>query len=90
MTHNNSTAQSSVTERDFLDYMQHGDDLMKVELLRNARIWYQQALELNMETGMVKQKIAECDRLLAYERKIVWILLGIASALILAYLIFFK
>jgi len=70
-------------ERKFVDLMQHGDDFYKIELWRHARTWYQKALDLNMETEKVHQKIAECDQLLVRERKIILVLVAIAVALVL-------
>lgn len=84
MSHHTSEFASSPAERAFLDRMQHGDDFLKIELLRPAKKWYQKALELNIEPEKVKQKIAECDRLLAFEIKVIKILAAIAAVLILA------
>ena len=75
-------------ERKYLDLMRHGDNFLKIELLRPAKSYYQKALELNLETDKVKEKIAECDRLLAFELKVIWILVAIAVAFVLAFLIF--
>ena len=84
MSHHTSEFASSPAERAFLDRMQHGDDFLKIELLRPAKKWYKKALELNIEPEKVKQKIAECDRLLAFEIKVIKILAAIAAVLILA------
>lgn len=86
MTHISLKTQSDTIERDFLDLMEHGDDFLKIELLRPAKSWYKKALELNIETDMVNQQIAECDRLLAFENKVVRILIAIGAVLVLAYL----
>jgi len=40
---------------------------------------------MNMETDMVKKRIAECDRLLAYENKIVAIIGGVATGIVLLF-----
>lgn len=84
MSHHTSEFASSPAERAFLDRMQHGDDFLKIELLRPAKKWYQKALELNIKPEKVKQKIAECDRLLAFEIKVIKILSAIAAVVILA------
>ena len=86
----NSQTQMSVTERDYLEFVQRGDDFFKVELLRPAISWYNKALAINTASKEVKYKIDECERLLVFERKIVRILLAIGSVLILAYIIFFR
>jgi hypothetical protein len=75
----------SPAERKFLDFMKHGDDFFRIELLRPAKSYYQKALELNIETENVSQKIAECNRLLAFEVKVIRILVVITAGLLLAY-----
>jgi len=72
-------------ERKFLDLMRHGDNFMKIELLRPAKSYYQKALELNLDREKVEQKIAQCDRMLAFEIKVIWILVAITAAAIVAY-----
>jgi len=69
-------------ERIFEENMQRGDDFFKIEIFRSAKAWYQKALEMNMKQDIVKKRIAECDRLLKYERK-VFSILGIVAACIL-------
>lgn len=88
MSHHSSETTFSPTEREFMDLMQHGDDFLKIELLRPAKSWYQKALELNIETDRVRQKIAECDKLLVFELKVIRILVAIAVVLVLVYYIF--
>lgn len=88
MAHENQHIPASTTERDFLEFMRQGDDFFKIELLRPARSCYRKALELNVDTEKVFHKIAECDRLLAYENKIVMILAAAAAMLIVAYIVF--
>ncbi len=88
MSNHSSETTLSPAEREFMDLMQHGDDFLKIELLRPAKSWYQKALKLNLETEKVKQKIAECDQLLIFERKVIRILVAIAFVLVLFYFIF--
>lgn len=79
----------SPAEREFIDRVQHGDDFFKIQLLKYARGWYRKALEMNIETEMVRQKIAECDRLIAIETK-VRIFVAIAAVISLTCYIFLK
>ncbi|MEI6750843.1 MAG: hypothetical protein WCM93_16935 [Bacteroidota bacterium] len=85
-----SDIKSIAAEREFTDLMQHGDDFFKIELWRPAKNWYKKALELNIESGRVSQKIAECEKLQTSEVKIIRILVAIAAVLALAYFIFLK
>lgn len=75
-------------ERKFLDLMRHGDNFLRIELLRPAKSYYKKALELNIDTYKVEQKIAECDRQLAFELKVIWILVIIAACFVLAFILF--
>jgi len=90
MTYNSSQTLTNATERDFVDFMQRGDDFYKIELLRQAKSWYLKALGLHTDNETVKTQIAACDRLLAYERKVVRILLIIASVGVLIYFLVIK
>ncbi len=87
MDHRILESTLSPAERRFLDLIRHGDDFFKIELLRPAKSYYQKALELNFETEKVRQKIAECNRLLAFEQKIIWIIITITAVGVLAYFI---
>ena len=86
MTSDSLETLESSTLRDFKEFMQKGDDFFKIELLRPAKIWYRKALSLNIQTDLVNPKIDECDRLLAFENKVMKILLAFTSVLLLIYL----
>jgi hypothetical protein len=76
-----------------MDLMQHGDDFLKYELLREARDWYKKALALDVKTvkkEKVKEKIEECEKKLAFERRVVWLLVAIAALFVGAFIIFGK
>jgi len=89
MAQNISTSQMSPVEKEFYGLISHADDFFKIELLRQAKSWYLKALEMNIETEMVKKRIAECDRLLAYENKLVTIIVSVAVILALATILLF-
>jgi len=82
MSHETAETKLSPVEQEFNDAIQHADDFYKIELLRPAKKWYQKALELNIENEKVKQKIVECDKLLAFERKVIVILTAVALVII--------
>ena len=90
MAHDNSTAHTSSAEDAFTDCINRGDDFFKIQLLRQAKNWYSKALAMNTNNEAVKQKVEECERLLAYENKVVAILGAIAAVLVLVYFIFFR
>lgn len=78
---------SNTLERDFLEWIRRGDDFFKIQLLRQARNCYRKAMNLNPKAPEVQHQIAECNRLLAFEIKVVWTLSGIAALAILIYLL---
>lgn len=88
METNNSESRLSPAESDFVEFMQRGDDFYKIELLRQAKIWYSKALMLNIQNEKAKSSISECESLLKFENKVVYILISIASAIVLFYLLF--
>ena len=87
MAHLNSTIPANAAERNFAEFMLRGDDFFKIELLRQAKSWYSKALNLFPGNETVKHQLAECERLLAFERKVVRILMAVAAVLLLVYLI---
>jgi hypothetical protein len=87
MEHHILESTMTPAERRFLDLMRHGDNFLKIELLRPAKSYYKKALELNLETEKVKEKIAVCDKLLAFEIRVIWILAAIAAVIVLTLLI---
>jgi len=70
-------SNSGPAERKLMYLVEHGDDFMKIELLRPALHFYERALELNPGNPEIKRKIAECKRLLAIESTVIWILAAI-------------
>ena len=76
------------TEIQFRELIRMGDDFFKIELLRQAKKCYQKALLLNIETDSVKLKLEECEKLLAFENKVVLSLLTL-SVVVLTFLLIF-
>jgi hypothetical protein len=87
MAHHENETNLSLDERRFREYMQQGDDFMKIEIFRSAKAWYKKAMDLNMENMKVQEKIDECNRLLNYERKVFTILGVIATVIIVIVII---
>lgn len=82
MAHHETNEHLSPAEIEFRDAMQHADDFLKIELLRPAKKWYQKALDYNIEKEKVEQKIAECNRLIKFEQKIIWVVVALAAIVI--------
>jgi hypothetical protein len=87
MKQDNSEFKKIQQERDFVDFMQRGDDFFKIQLLRQAKVWYNKALILNIGNEEAKSHISECEKLLAFENKVVFYLILVVSVLVLMYLI---
>jgi hypothetical protein len=88
MENNNSESTLNSAESSFIDFVKRGDDYYKIELLRQAKAWYGKALKIYPDNEMVKSRISECIRKLAFENKVVYILISIVSALVLLYYLF--
>lgn len=82
MAQHTSETNLSPAESEFKDLMQRGDDFFKIQLLRPAKNWYKRALEMNIDTVKVKQKIAECDKELAFEIKVIKILVAVTAVIV--------
>lgn len=87
MKNQNSDSSLNISERDYKEFMQNGDDFFKIELLRPAKRWYKKAAELSKEPEKAQKRIAECDKLIAFENKVVGLLIIIALVLISLYLL---
>jgi hypothetical protein len=84
-----STENLSPSERDFIEFVQRGDDFYKIQLLRHAKSFYKKAMEMNRDNEKIEQKIAVCDKELAFERKVTIILVSIVIiAMTTWYLVF--
>jgi hypothetical protein len=88
MAHHSSETALSPTEREFADLVQRGDDFFKIQLLRPAKSWYQRALAMNVDNKTLKKKIAECDKQLAFEMKIIKILVAVVAVLVVLLIVF--
>jgi hypothetical protein len=78
---------SGPAERKLIYLVEHGDDFMKIELLRPALHFYERALELHPGNPEIERKITECRRLLAFERRTIWILAAVGAIIVTLYLL---
>jgi hypothetical protein len=60
----------------YQDYMQKGDDFMKIEIYRSAKEWYLRALSTNFNQKLIKEKLENCDKLIQREKKIIVIVVA--------------
>ena len=87
MAHHTSETILTADEQKLAELLRQADDFFKIELLRPARTYYQRALALDPKNTKAKHLIAECDKMLAYEIKVIWILVVIAAVLVGGYLL---
>jgi hypothetical protein len=87
MAHHTSETTLAHEEQELAELFRQADDYFKIELLRPAKTFYERALALDPKSTKAKQRITECDRLLAYEMKVMWILVVITAVLVGGYLL---
>lgn len=88
MAHATSKPTMSQAESELMDLLQHGDDFLKIELLRPAKSYYERALRLQPDDKKIKEKIAECDKLIAFEKMVITVLVIVATVIAAALLLF--
>jgi hypothetical protein len=88
MAHAIETIDLSPEERRFLDFMQKGDDFMKIEIYRSAKECYSKALELNHNPGLVRSKLDNCNRLLQSEKKRIIVIASVMAIIVLSLILF--
>ena len=88
MQHSTMKTPLTPADRKLTEMMQQADDFLKIEILRPAKTYYERVLALDPNNKKAKQRIAECDRMLAFEMKVIRILVAIAAILVGAYLLF--
>jgi hypothetical protein len=82
MAHIENNENLSPEERKFLELMRMGDDFFKIEIYRSAIHWYKEAAKLKPGNDKAKQQVAECEKLLDQERKVIYILVSIAAVVV--------
>ncbi|MFC2114506.1 hypothetical protein ACFLRI_04085 [Bacteroidota bacterium] len=87
-SHDDQGANLSLEERNFNDYINRGDDFMKIQILRNAKQCYLKALEIYPDNQLAKDKLADCQVKLKSESRIIITIVSIAAVIILAVLLF--
>jgi hypothetical protein len=87
MAHQENSQNLSRDEMVFFDLINHGDDFMKIEIYRNARECYTQAFEKNINNELAGSKLAECNKLIKSESKVIIAIVSI-MAIVAAVLLF--
>lgn len=84
MAHKEDHIQLKPEEELFYEYLKNGDDFSKIEIYRLAKFWYQKALETGIQPELMKNRIDDLNKKIAFERKVVTILAVIASLIVIA------
>ncbi|MEI6764977.1 MAG: hypothetical protein WCM76_05000 [Bacteroidota bacterium] len=61
MAHHEENLHLSPEEIKFNDFVKRGDDFYRIELYQYAVVWYKKALECNIDTENIRQKIADSE-----------------------------
>ncbi len=89
MAHINESEKLSEEEKIFRDLIEHGDNFMKIQIYRNARECYQQALNTNINNNLASSKLAECNLLIKSESIRIIIIVGVIIVIsVILYLLF--
>ena len=83
------TENLSKEERDFNEVIKSGDDLMKIQLFRNAKECYETALGLNFNNALVQDRLVDCKKEIKSESRIIirtLIVMGVVAAAIIIYM----
>ena len=88
MKHSSVETPLTPADRKLTEMMQQADDFFKIEILRPAKTYYERALALDPKNSKAMHRITECNRMLAFEMKVIWILVALAAVLVGAYLLF--
>lgn len=88
MGHHETNENISPAEKKFRELIQMGDDFYKIEIYRSAVKQYKLATTLEVDKDLANLKVAECERLLSKERKVIYILLSIAAVAVILIWIF--
>ena len=79
MTNTDIDLNAGKEELAFNDFILHAEDLMRIQIYRNAREFYIKALETNFNNQLASQKIAECNALIKSESKAILIIVSIIA-----------
>jgi hypothetical protein len=82
MAHLENNENISPEEKKFRELMQVGDDFIKIEIYRSAVKNYREAAKLGIDDSLASQKVAECERLLNRERRVIYIVIAIAVVVV--------
>ena len=83
MAHQETNENLSPEVKKFRELMHNGDDFFKIEIYRSAVKQYKEAAKLGVDKDLANRKIAECEGLLSKERKVIYVLLSIAAAVVI-------
>lgn len=79
IVHHNNTLNLSKEEMVFNEFINHGDDFIKIQIYRNAREYYSQALETNFNNELADKKLVECNALIKSESKAIIAIVSIMA-----------
>jgi len=81
MEHIDTEQHLSKEEQYFNDLMRRGEDFMKIEIFRNAKRCYNEALEIHVNNNLAIQKISNCEQLIRKESRTILTILAVFAAI---------
>ena len=88
MAHEEQDVHLSQEEKRFREFYQRAEDLRKIQLLRYAKYWYEQALLFNMESGEVQSRLDETNEEIRKETRIIITIVAVTAVIIAGVLLF--
>jgi hypothetical protein len=82
MAHHIDTSALSPEEKAYYEFIEQGDNYMKIEIYRNAKKCYQKALALGIHNDEIKEKLSICNKTLKKESRSIIAVLAIACIVI--------
>jgi len=79
----------SQEEKKFYEYFQRANDLRKIELLRYAKHWYEEALQFNIKTPEVQKCLDDTNEEIRLETRSIIAVVVVAAVLIAASILIF-
>jgi hypothetical protein len=83
-----STENLSREEIAFNEMIQRGEDFMKIEIFRNARECYKQALEMNFNNTFAQEKLNNCNQNIKSESKTIIKILVVAAVIVTSVIVY--
>jgi hypothetical protein len=87
MDHNQNNQSLSPEDKKFREYISRGDDFIRIEIFRNALLWYKRALELKPDDPVARQKVNDTKKKIHGESRVIITLVIVAVVVVAVVLV---